>query len=388
MKDLQGLGAGFGRVLAGIGTGGLSEFALSQARAQEEKRRQQLEQQQQQRQQLGSILSGGSFPAFLRPGGAAELSPQEFRQQQLVQLGALGTPEATKLLGEVSPLGQEATRSGRGSSVERIATRIMDEAAAIGQPVDFMTALSLAKSGTGQGMTFQQGQIAPIGGVLQTKEELALAKETGTQRAKTKFEPPRAGRRTEAIKRAEMRVARETAFPKLEGAFQSAVAKNDVVSATIDEILPEVGIATAGFGSLLAGVPGTPAADLKANIDTILANVGFEELQAMRDNSPTGGALGQVAVRELELLQATRANITNSQSPTQLRRNLLKLKNQVKSSKKRLEAAFNKQARAAGLEPARAPEVVPTGQSILAPQQEESDLSTLTTEEIMRRLSE
>jgi hypothetical protein len=46
----------------------------------------------------------------------------------------------------------------------------------------------------------------------------------------------------------------------------------------------------------------------------------------MRQASPTGGALGQVAVQELNFLQATVANLDVGQSPAQLRTNLDKIK--------------------------------------------------------------
>lgn len=52
-------------------------------------------------------------------------------------------------------------------------------------------------------------------------------------------------------------------------------------------------------------VPGTDSYTLARKIDTIKANIGFDELQAMREASPTGGALGQVAVQEINYLQST-----------------------------------------------------------------------------------
>lgn len=104
----------------------------------------------------------------------------------------------------------------------------------------------------------------------------------------------------------------------------------------VGEILPNVSGWTAGLGSLIAVVPGTPAADLAANLDTLEANLSFERLAEMRANSPTGGALGQITVRELDLLGATIANIRNSQSPEQLRRNL----QVIDGALARLEAAY------------------------------------------------
>src|SRR5690606_12677220 len=62
-------------------------------------------------------------------------------------------------------------------------------------------------------------------------------------------------------------------------------------------------------------------------VDTIKANAAFDKLQAMRDSSPTGGALGQVSERELSYLQATIGNLEQSQGAEQLEDNLKRVKN-------------------------------------------------------------
>jgi hypothetical protein len=54
----------------------------------------------------------------------------------------------------------------------------------------------------------------------------------------------------------------------------------------------------------------------------VKANAGFDRLQEMRNNSPTGGALGQVSEREIAFLQSTIGNLEQSQSADQLRQNL------------------------------------------------------------------
>jgi hypothetical protein len=64
---------------------------------------------------------------------------------------------------------------------------------------------------------------------------------------------------------------------------------------------------------------------LAREIDTIKANLGFQELAAMRAASPTGGALGAIAVQELVALQSTVASLDIGQSPAQLRANLDKI---------------------------------------------------------------
>ena len=83
------------------------------------------------------------------------------------------------------------------------------------------------------------------------------------------------------------------------------------------------GMTTTGLVGMVTGsVPGTPAYDLAQKVETILANVGFDRLQQMREESPTGGALGQVAVQELVSLQNSIANLKQGQSKEQFIKNL------------------------------------------------------------------
>lgn len=69
------------------------------------------------------------------------------------------------------------------------------------------------------------------------------------------------------------------------------------------------------MGSILGNMPGSAAFDARATRDTIGANLAFAELAAMRATSPTGGALGSITERELDLLQSTVANLNLDQSP-------------------------------------------------------------------------
>lgn len=80
------------------------------------------------------------------------------------------------------------------------------------------------------------------------------------------------------------------------------------------------------FGNLLKNFPATAANDVMANIKTIEAAVGFDRLQAMRDASPTGGALGQVSNIELDLLKSSLANLNQSQSKGAFLTNLAQVK--------------------------------------------------------------
>lgn len=91
----------------------------------------------------------------------------------------------------------------------------------------------------------------------------------------------------------------------------------------IDDAIPNVNRLTAGLGAAaFSKLPGTSAKDLATKLDSIKANIGFDRLQQMRQESPTGGALGQVAVKELDFLQSVRGSLDNWQSREELTKNL------------------------------------------------------------------
>lgn len=104
----------------------------------------------------------------------------------------------------------------------------------------------------------------------------------------------------------------------------AALAAGNVLSA-VKDAKNLVGPTTAGAGSVLSRVPGLNARDLQAKLDTVKANLGFDRLQQMREMSPTGGALGAVAVQELIALQSTVASLDQAQSPKELRKSLEKI---------------------------------------------------------------
>lgn len=77
-----------------------------------------------------------------------------------------------------------------------------------------------------------------------------------------------------------------------------------------------------GLGSALSVVPGTDAYDVNQLITTVKANLGFDKLQAMREASPTGAALGPVSDFENMLLQSVAGSLDLGQGREQLEYNL------------------------------------------------------------------
>lgn len=95
----------------------------------------------------------------------------------------------------------------------------------------------------------------------------------------------------------------------------------------VEKLMKDARLPTTGFvGNWLSQRPGTAAHDIAKQVDTIEANVSFEELGRMREQSPTGAALGSVTERELMLLGATIASLRQSQSEPQFKKNLQKVR--------------------------------------------------------------
>jgi hypothetical protein len=93
-----------------------------------------------------------------------------------------------------------------------------------------------------------------------------------------------------------------------------------------------------GFSTWLKWIPMTDAKELASIFTTIKANIGFDRLQRMRELSKTGGALGQVAVQELEALQASIASLDQGMKEEQLRVNLMQILNRYNSIRQNFSA--------------------------------------------------
>lgn len=101
-------------------------------------------------------------------------------------------------------------------------------------------------------------------------------------------------------------------------------------------------------GTATSWIPGTPADTLEKLLESAKSNIGFDKLQAMRDASPTGGALGQVSEREIDLLQATAGKLSGDQPEHILEDNIKRMLNRYNdivhgkgNGPKRLELSFD-----------------------------------------------
>lgn len=139
--------------------------------------------------------------------------------------------------------------------------------------------------------------------------------------------------------------------------FNDLAAKNALVQDDISRALDhftavdESGIRSVkegqnavGWKAAFADIPifggSTEAGTMQSFLTTLQANVGFGELQAMREASPTGGALGQVSEREIAFLQALLGDIEQSRDPKVLMYNLERLQTFMDGRQERFRKAF------------------------------------------------
>lgn len=148
---------------------------------------------------------------------------------------------------------------------------------------------------------------------------------------------------TSAYQRESLELRRDAANAKTSELEDKRVKGKELSIAQAKSVLDEikdakklVGLTTSGVGGVLRNIPMTDARDLDAKLTSIKANLGFDRLQQMRDASPTGGALGQVAVQELVALQATIASLDQLQSPSQLKQALDKIERHYSNWQKTL----------------------------------------------------
>jgi hypothetical protein len=107
------------------------------------------------------------------------------------------------------------------------------------------------------------------------------------------------------------------------GALSSKITSLSSVQTAIADAERLINDKTTGkLGFALKRIPGEPANALASTLLTITSNLAFDKLQDIRQNSPTGGALGNVSNLELESLKTAIANLNQSLDAESLRKNL------------------------------------------------------------------
>lgn len=131
---------------------------------------------------------------------------------------------------------------------------------------------------------------------------------------------------------------------KNENTLKTAKLNKEELTNNIKELIAilDANPKAAGLGSLLRNLPETEANLVNEYLATIRANVAFDSLQSMRNNSPTGGALGNVSNVELELLYKNLAPLDQKMSAQKLKKSLQKIIRVNEETLEIMANAYNK----------------------------------------------
>lgn len=135
---------------------------------------------------------------------------------------------------------------------------------------------------------------------------------------------PGAPQEREAEARTQEQSANDRKFVQSYGAVTDHAA---VVQRGVERALPY--FQGAGSGVILqslrrggALIPGTPAHEARSALEEIKNNIGIDELQRMRQSSPTGGAMGNVSDRDIALLTGALGRLEVEDDPERMAENL------------------------------------------------------------------
>ena len=126
--------------------------------------------------------------------------------------------------------------------------------------------------------------------------------------------PPKNG--GSQLQREKWNAKQELAEKKLKMSAEATIEKANIVLDALDKLdnillnETEFSPSTGMTGAVSSMLWGTEASNAEGHRNTILANVGFEELKDMKAASPTGGALGSINASELKFLQSVRGSLS------------------------------------------------------------------------------
>jgi hypothetical protein len=280
------------------------------------------------------------------PGTPGRARTPEERKIALIDLMASQHPQARQL-GTILEK-QEADAAERATNREFMGEqRQLDRDARLqGQEIQLNQAMMMGlitKEQKDQMLALQKQQIEQTGSIAkmhdQTQKSIAaMNKETGKTPPGYRATPEG---NLQAIPGGPADLKQQGKREQASAALQSMSSDLDRLAVSANQILNHPGLAgITGLRGAVPDIPGTQAADARALLNKLKSQVGFTVLQNMRNNSKTGGALGQVSDNEGKRLENNLASVESAQSIDQMRRELQGIVDYVNGSKDRLSAAY------------------------------------------------
>ena len=136
--------------------------------------------------------------------------------------------------------------------------------------------------------------------------------------------------------------AREAKFPQATTALKTFDATSDNLIKDLERLKKHPGLSNI-TGVIAGRTPSltTQGREAQALYDKILARGGFQELQALRQSSPTGGALGNVSNQENQSLRQAFGALDRTQDASSIRSEIDRLIENISGAKSRLHEAYD-----------------------------------------------
>jgi hypothetical protein len=123
--------------------------------------------------------------------------------------------------------------------------------------------------------------------------------------------------------------------------YESTISELDRLGEQAEELMLHPGLGgITGMMGAIPNWPGSESSNAEAMLDTLKSQIAFSVLQAMRNASKTGGALGQVSDTEGKRLENNLAALDKAQSYDAYRKALKKIVDYVKDAKGRIGGVF------------------------------------------------
>lgn len=137
---------------------------------------------------------------------------------------------------------------------------------------------------------------------------------------------------------------RDAAFPKVQQAFKSATHDIGTLIRDLEELRSHPGLAsiTGGIEGRLPSVR-ERSTGAQALLDRVLSKGQLRSLTQLRENSPTGGALGNVSNQDLQVLRDAFAAFNQSQGTDDFKRRIDQTINDLRFTDQNLRTAFEEE---------------------------------------------
>lgn len=301
------------------------------------------------------------------PRLAAQQNAQEFLKEAVPMLAKLPPEQRPGAFAQVLAYGQQSGESMDGipQSYDQI-SRIVD-AAAMPDPMNAYQSNRIDQFNKGLDLTRQNNaSLASSRERVASASERRAAAAEGTASKGTPGDSTLRGKgyevgedgtlhaikggpadpnvisRTQTVKLTEKdRAQRELKYPKATSAMKASTRDLDALIEKVDELAIHPGLSGI-TGTVYGRTPNVTneSTGAQAVLDAIRAAGAIAKITELRQNSPTGGALGNVSDRDIVLLKDAAATLAQSQGTPEFKRHLADYKRLLEQTKTDISEAY------------------------------------------------